>query len=351
MERSYEVTEAHDGARLDVFLTDALAGGGARWSRTRVQKRVRDAGAVVDGVRVDRPRDPVTAGQTVRFDPGEERRHSTDVSGRRIVDLHVLHEDDDVVVIDKPAGLIVHGNSRQRGGTVADLAVERYGPLPQVQGEDRPGIVHRLDRLTSGVLVLGRTEAALESLKAQFKARTVAKAYLAVVHNIPRFDTEWLTGAIEPNPKNPERMRVVHLEPEPESDEYGPLDPFAEPAEPRPNAKPAETYIERVEDFRGAALVAAHPKTGRTHQIRVHLQTAGLPIVGDRVYGPGGALRNPLPKGSPAMERPALHAQRLEFDHPISGERMAFEAEVPGDMRALIAALRDDAEAARGGAA
>ena len=351
MERSYEVTDAHDGARLDVFLTDALVAEGASWSRTRVQKRVRAVGALVDGARVDRPRDAVAAGQTVRFDPGEERRHSTDVSGRRIVGLEVLHEDDDVVVIDKPAGLVVHGSARQRGGTVADLAVERYGPLPEVQGEDRPGIVHRLDRLTSGVMVLGRTVAALEGLKAQFKARTVAKSYLAVVHNVPRFDTDWLTGAIEPNPKYPERMRVVHLETEPASDEYGPLDPWAEPAEPRPHAKPAETYMERVEDFRGAALVAAHPKTGRTHQIRVHLQAAGHPIVGDRVYGPGGALRNPLPKGAPTMERPALHARRLEFDHPVSGARVAFEAEVPADMAALIDALRADAAGAGGGAA
>ena len=105
-------------------------------------------------------------------------------------------------------------------------------------------------------------------------------------------------------------------------------------------ARVAETFLERVEDFRGGSLVAAHPKTGRTHQIRVHLQAAGLPIVGDRAYGPRGGLREPLPKGTPVMERPALHARRLTFDHPVSGERMTFEAPLPEDMERLLAFLR-----------
>jgi 23S rRNA pseudouridine1911/1915/1917 synthase len=210
---------------------------------------------------------------------------------------------------------------------VADLAVARFGPLPQVQGEDRPGIVHRLDRLTSGVMILGLTIEALEGLKAQFKDRKVAKTYHAIVHGEPRFDTEWRTGAIAASVKTPDRMRVVAEGLEKQMVEAG-------------EARAAETLIERIEDFGCASYVAAKPKTGRTHQIRVHLQHAGLPIIGDRVYGPKGAVKAPLPKTVPKMQRPALHAWELCVDHPVTGERMTFSAPMPDDMQAVLDALR-----------
>lgn len=322
MKRRIEVPEGAAGARIDVVIAEALDG----LSRSRIQRMVKGGSVTVDGTAARRPSATVAAGAVIELDTDDAYEVSTDVSGAVIDDLDVLHQDEHVAVVHKPAGLLTHPSSRQRGGTLADLAVQRFGALPQVQGEDRPGIVHRLDRLTSGVMVLGLTTEALEHLKAQFKDRTVEKTYHAVVHGNPRFDSDWLTGAIESSPKSPDRMRVVpeHLREE----------RLAE------GARVAETFLERVEDFRGGSLVAAHPKTGRTHQIRVHLQAAGLPIVGDRAYGPRGGLREPLPKGTPVMERPALHARRLTFDHPVSGERMTFEAPLPEDMERLLAFLR-----------
>ena len=312
-----KVPKDRAGERLDVVVTEVLNG----WSRARVQKAIKAGAVLVDGAPMRRPSATVPGGATVAIDLDDGRETSTDVSGSRIRELNVLFEDEVIAVIDKPAGLVTHPNARQIAGTLSDLAVQRFGPLPAVQGEDRPGIVHRLDRLTSGVLVIGLTEPALRALKAQFKARTVEKTYHAIVHGRPRFDSEWLTGALEPSPRNPDRMRIA-------------------PDDTGERARSAETFIERLDDLGPATFVAAKPKTGRTHQIRVHLQAAGLPIVGDRVYGPQGALKYPLPRSVHAMERPALHARKLEFDHPITGDRVRFEAELPDDMARLLASLR-----------
>ncbi|QDV06580.1 Pseudouridine synthase [Planctomycetes bacterium Poly30] len=321
--QTFEVAESLGGARLDVVLADAVSS----WSRSRLQKAVKSGSVEVDGVPITRPNTAMKAGQKVSIRLDDERETSTDTRGGIINDLTVLYEDDEIAVIDKPAGLVTHPNPRQIAGTVSDLAVERYGPLPEVQGENRPGIVHRLDRLTSGVLVLGRTESALQNLKAQFQARTVQKTYNAIVHGVPRFDTEWLTGAIATSTQSPDRMRVVpeHLR-----------EDMLEAGE----ARTAETMIETLETFGFASFIAAMPKTGRTHQIRVHLLAAGMPILYDRVYKIGGAPKLPIPAGVPRMERPALHARRLEIDHPKTGERMTFEADLPADMAGLLAWMR-----------
>ncbi len=173
----------------------------------------------------------------------------------------ILYEDEDIVAFDKPAGLVVHRNDRYGGGTLADLAQARYGPLPEVQGEHRPGIVHRLDRETSGVIVLGRTQEALEELKRQFKEREAEKTYLAFVHESPRFDSEWIDEPIGTDERHPERKMVV----------------------PRGQGREASTYYEVRERFRGFSLIECKPRTGRTHQIRVHLSWAEHSLVGDRL--------------------------------------------------------------------
>ncbi|MEL6713182.1 MAG: RluA family pseudouridine synthase, partial [Planctomycetota bacterium] len=342
MERSFEVKDAHAGARLDVFLVAALdeAGVGG-WSRSRVQRAIKDGRASVDGKGVRRTGVHVEAGQAVRLGLDDGREVSVDTSGRRILELEVLHEDEAIAVIAKPAGLVSHPSPRQLAGTVSDLAVERFGPLPEVQGEDRPGIVHRLDRLTSGVMVLGRTEAALEHLKAQFKARTVQKRYVALVHGTPRFEEEWIDLGIEPDPKRPDRMRAVRLGPEPDNPEWWTPPPEAQAELDERRAKRAETLVQKVEVLGAATLVHASPKTGRTHQIRVHLHAAGLPIVGDRVYGPRGRVVEPLPKGAPSLERPALHAESIEFEHPVTGEQVCFESPLASDFAELLTFLRE----------
>ncbi len=322
--KTFEIDERYDGARLDVVLNDAVE----TWSRNRLQKAIKSGAVTLDGAAVARPNTAVKAGQSVSIRLDDERETSTDTSGRVIGELNVIYEDDEISVIDKPAGIVTHPNPRQIAGTVSDLAVKRYGPLPEVQGENRPGIVHRLDRLTSGVLILGRTEASLKNLKAQFQARTVQKTYNAIVHGEPRFDTEWLTSAVATSLQSPDRMRVVpeHLR-----------EKLMEEGE----ARTAETLIESLETFGFASFIAAKPKTGRTHQIRVHLLGAGMPILYDRVYKIGGTPKRPIPPGAPRLDRPALHARKLEIDHPKTGERMTFEAELPEDMAGLLAWLRE----------
>lgn len=321
--RELRVDTADDGERLDRTLSRAIDG----WSRSRVQRAIKEGRVRIGGEPVVRPREPVRAGDVISIELDDAREVSTDVAGRRIDELSVLYEDETIVVIDKPAGLVTHPNPRQTAGTVSDLAVARYGPLPEVQGANRPGVVHRLDRLTSGVLVLGRTAAALDALKRQFQERTVEKTYLAIVHGVPRFDTEWLTGAIAPSAKSPDRMRVVTGEAAEELLDAG-------------EARTAETFLETLEPFGHSAYVSAKPKTGRTHQIRVHLSAAGHPIVGDRVYRHGGTLKTPLPRQAPALERPALHARELSLDHPVTGERVTFRAELPADFAGLLEWLR-----------
>ena len=321
--KTFEIDERFNGGRIDIALADAVE----TWSRNRLQKAIKGGSVTLDGVVASRPNTTVMAGQTVVIQLDQEREVSTDTAGRPIGELDVIYEDDDISVIDKPAGLVTHPNPRQIAGTVSDLAVKRYGPLPEVQGENRPGVVHRLDRLTSGVMILGRTEAALNNLKAQFQARTVQKTYNAIVHNVPRFDTEWLTGAIATSTQSPDRMRVVpeHLR----------EDLLEEGV-----ARTAETLIESLETFGYCSFIGAKPRTGRTHQIRVHLQAANMPILYDRVYKIGGAPRIPIPQDAPRMDRPALHARRLELDHPTTGKRLTFEAEIPADMANLLVYLR-----------
>lgn len=322
-ELNLEIPEEQGGARLDVALAALVQG----QSRSQVQRLIKRGAVKVGGEPIRRANTPVEAGAAIVVTLEADQEVSTDVDGAAIVELEVLHEDASVIVINKPAGLVCHPNPRQTRGTLSDLAVARFGPLPEVQGANRPGIVHRLDRLTSGVIVMGRTLPALQSLKDQFKEREVSKMYLAVVHGTPRFDSEWRTGAIGASPKNPERMRVVPAGLQNELVERG-------------EARVAETLIERVEELGPATLVAAHPRTGRTHQIRVHLQDAGLPIVGDRAYSHGSAQKHALPRSVHRMERPALHARRLSFCHPDTGETVTFEAPLPADMEGLIEGLR-----------
>ncbi|MGB0332076.1 MAG: RluA family pseudouridine synthase [Planctomycetota bacterium] len=322
-ELNLEIPEEQGGARLDVALAALVQG----QSRSQVQRLIKRGAVKVGGEPIRRANTSVEAGAAVVVTLEADQEVSTDVDGAAIVELEVLHEDASVIVINKPAGLVCHPNPRQTRGTLSDLAVARFGPLPEVQGANRPGIVHRLDRLTSGVMVMGRTLPALQSLKDQFKEREVSKMYLAVVHGTPRFDSEWRTGAIGASTKNPERMRVVPAGLQSELVERG-------------EARAAETLIERVEELGPATLVAAHPRTGRTHQIRVHLQDAGLPIVGDRAYSHGSAQKHPMPRSVQRMERPALHARRLSFCHPDTGEKVTFEAPLPADMEGLIEGLR-----------
>jgi 23S rRNA pseudouridine1911/1915/1917 synthase len=303
--KEYRWLAERRGARLDVWLRGALPD----YSRARLQGLIKEGRVQVDGR-------PVKAAH--RLAVGERISVSIPDAAPAVlrpqsIPLDVLYEDADIVVVNKPAGLVVHPAAGHADGTLANALLHRCRDLTGIGGELRPGIAHRLDKDTSGVLVAAKTETALNGLVAQFKARTVHKDYLALVWGVPRP----ASGAIE-TPIGRSRHDRKKMS--------------AAPA----RGRPALTRYATVETFGAlAALLRVTIATGRTHQIRVHLTHLGHSVVGDRQYG--RRRPEPLPV-EPA--RQMLHAARLAFAHPRTGAPLAFEAPLPADMQSLLAALR-----------
>jgi 23S rRNA pseudouridine1911/1915/1917 synthase len=303
------------GKRLDSVLVPLVGGA----SRTTLQRWIRAGAVRLEGAVVRKPGHLVERAGRVEIDPVEAVEvEAPDEGAAAVPELGIVFEDEHLIVVDKPAGLLTHGTAARRETSVADLAVARFGPLPTLYGDERPGIVHRLDRETSGLLLLGRTQAALEALKRGFQERAIEKTYLALVRGEPRFDTEWIDAPLGRTGSRRDRISVV-----------GPGE-----------GRAASTYYEVKERFVGFARLAVFPKTGRTHQVRVHLGSVGLPLLGEEIYLPRGQHRGQERPGDPVMARHALHAQVLELAHPASGKPLRFEAAVPEDMAAALQALR-----------
>ncbi len=302
------------GARLD----EVLAALHPARTKAAWQKLVRRGAVRLDGRRVVRSNVRVPAGARLRIE-GVERE-----SAPAPPELVVLHEDPHLAVVDKPAGLLTHGNEREQGGTLAELAARRLGRLPMLMGEHRPGIVHRLDRDTSGVLVLARTPAAMEALRAAFRERRVRKEYLALVEGEPAEERFEVDAPLGPADGHRDRQRV------------------------RRDGRPAVTRIELLERLGPFSLLRCSPVTGRRHQIRVHLRHAGLPLVADPIYGPRPAAA--LPGGPGALRHHALHAARLVLDHPCAGgqQGVAGPGGRAGGERAAASAAGDAGSASPG---
>ena len=231
------------------------------------------------------------------------------------IPLSILHEDADIIVVDKPAELVVHPAPGHRSGTLVNALLYHCPDLTGIGAELRPGIVHRLDKDTSGTLVVAKTAAALEHLAGQFKRRTVRKDYLAIVHGEMPAASGTVRLPIGRHPVDRKRMSTVSR-----------------------RGREAETEWRVLRALCGASLLEVGLRTGRTHQIRVHCAAIGHPILGDPVYGRGrgGERRGP--------GRQMLHALRLELDHPRTGERMRFESPLPEDMREVIESLEAGVE-------
>jgi 23S rRNA pseudouridine1911/1915/1917 synthase len=217
--------------------------------------------------------------------------------------LNIVFEDEHILVIDKPAGLVVHPGVGNESGTLVNALIARY---PQLIETERKGIVHRLDKDTSGLMVIGKTEAAIEDLMFQFEERLVDKYYLAFTERVPRTESGLIDAPIGRDPKQRKRMAVVR------------------------DGKPAQTEFEVIErDFKGEqALLRCKLLTGRTHQIRVHLAFIGAPIVGDTIYG--------YRKQRLKLKRQFLHAAEMGFDHPATEEYVSFESPLPAGLQNIL---------------
>jgi len=287
-------------------------------SRHFLQDAIR-AGAVTVNGKTTKPSFRLSHGDIVEMvvpEPPSKNIEPEDIP------LDILHEDEDVIILNKPPDMIVHparGNTR---GTLVNALMHYSDQLSSGLGEFRPGIVHRLDRNTTGVMIVTKHEAAQWKIAKQFEHRQVKKTYLAIVHGTPDLDADRISAPLGVHPTIREKYAI------------------------RPEiGKAAETYYEVLEAFRGFSLLKLSPRTGRTHQIRVHLLHLKHPIVADDMYG--GKLVYPwqLADAERAVEEPvisrcALHASTIEFTHPDTNERVRFEAPLPADMQNLLDLLR-----------
>jgi 23S rRNA pseudouridine1911/1915/1917 synthase len=267
-------------------------------------------GAELDGAVVSAGKERVTAGQVLTVDAGALPRREPPTADPT-VPVRVIYEDHDVIVVDKPPGLVVHPGAGHVIGTLVGGVLARYPEVASVGDPERPGIVHRLDRDTSGLLVVARNERAYADLVAQLGARQVTRRYLALIWGVPEPAHGIIEAPIGRSPRRPTRQAVV-----------------SGGRAARTRYEVRATYREPAE----CALVACELETGRTHQIRVHLAAIGHPVVGDRDYGGvRPRLRTP---------RLFLHAGHLSFAHPRTGKVLSFDAPIPGDLAAVLAELR-----------
>ena len=309
----FEAGEDADGQRLDRFLGERVADRSrSALAKACSQGLVRVDGRVSAASRKLRPGQVVEA-QLPQADAGPLRAEA--------IPLSVLHEDESVLVLDKASGLVVHPGAGVREGTLVNALLHHLGEgLAGVGAEGRPGLVHRLDRGTSGVMVVAKTAQAHAELSRQFAAREVEKDYLALVLGAPKEEEGLVDAPIGRSSGQRTRMSV------------------------RGDGRTARSRWRVRESFgRHAAWLEVRIETGRTHQVRVHLAHVGLPLAGDRTYGGrrDQAVAEPRVRALlTRFARPALHAWRLSFTHPSSGERLAFEAPLPEDLAALLERLR-----------
>ncbi len=316
----FEVGEAGDGQRLDLIASEHLPD----ISRSEAGRWVQAGFVRLDG-RARRPGQRCRAGQRVRIAaPGDGRSPLFGAPGEQDplspepVSLEILHEDAWLVVVDKPAGLVVHPGPGHHGGTLANGLIHHYPEIRRVGPPGRPGLVHRLDRGTSGVLIAARTEPVRLRLAEAFAERRVEKQYLALV--MGRFgEHRQIAEPIGRDPKNGQRYRCRGR-----------------------HAREAETEAWPLEELPLSTFVGIRLHTGRTHQARVHLAHVGYPIAGDVMYGPGAPRRGGGQAGAALrrLERPALHAAEIAFTHPGTGEPVRFRTPLAEDFERTLTALR-----------
>lgn len=306
-----------DGRRLDQVLSRAFDD----FSRTRIKALIEKGHVRLDGRNVAEASHRVKSGARVTMTVPAAAQALPEPQD---IPLDVVYEDDDLIVIDKPAGMVVHPAPGNRDQTLVNALLHHCGEsLSGVGGVRRPGIVHRIDKDTSGLLVAAKNDAAHAGLSALFRHHDIDRAYLALVWGVPKPRAGRIEGAIGRNPKNRKKMAVVSR-----------------------NGKEAATdyQVEKAFLAGAASLVRCTLSTGRTHQIRVHLSHLGHPVMGDPLYGRTGRARRgklpePVKAAVAALERQALHAAELGFVHPLTGKHLHFQRKPPNDMQELLTVL------------
>ncbi|OGW80933.1 MAG: hypothetical protein A3C47_05680 [Omnitrophica bacterium RIFCSPHIGHO2_02_FULL_51_18] len=292
----FDVEALWASERIDSYLAKLLK---HEHSREEIKRSIKKGQITVNGKHVeprhllkpgDRIETEISVSKTTRLAPEE-------------MPLKVIYEDNELLIVDKPAGMVVHPGAGHPGGTLVNALLGRGSTLSSVGGQERPGIVHRLDKETSGLLVIAKTNRAHRLLQSQFADRSFSKTYLAVVRGRIEFEEGHVSEPIGRHPKIRQKMAVSRLE----------------------SAKAAETRYRVLKRFKTATLLEIKLLTGRTHQIRVHMAHLGHPVVGDGLYGTKGDFK-----------RHALHAARIQFIHPQSGKLMKFEAETPEDFKLIL---------------
>ncbi|MFH1856322.1 MAG: RluA family pseudouridine synthase [Candidatus Omnitrophota bacterium] len=289
------ISEEEKGLRLDKLLTSKFPDE----SRTHLKRMIEDGRVTVNG-EVYKTSHKVQAGEKIEIK--EIQPVLIDLKPQKM-DLEILYEDDDILVINKPAGLLVHPAGKRCENTLANALVYHFGKLPSLGDEYRLGIVHRLDEGTSGLMIIAKTEHALRKISDQFKERVVKKEYTALVKGIIQADEGAVDAPIGRHYKKRQRMMVKYV-----------------------SSREAETYWKVTERFKESTLVTLMPKTGRTHQIRVHMSYLGHPILGDKEYG----------IKAPPLTHQALCATYIGFYHPQKKEFIEFKIDLPEDFKKQI---------------
>ncbi len=315
------VEKMEENERLDAFLVRHFP----RHSRVKLQRAIASGNVLVDGKRA-KSSTRIQASQQIRFRPP---RPEPEGSIPENIPLKILYEDAHLVVINKAPAMVVHPAKGHWSGTLTAALAFHFKQLSSIGGPTRPGIVHRLDRDTSGVILIAKTDQSHLSLSAQFENRTVEKEYLAIVSPAPDRDCDLIDKPIGAHPYQREKKAI---------------------REGHPSSRAASSIYEVVERMQGFALVRVKPKTGRTHQIRVHMAHIGTPVLCDRLYG-GRALltlkdlTHRDEDTEVLLDRQALHAHRVKFTHPDSGQPIVITAELPADMERTLVAIRTHRQA------
>ncbi|MGO8792979.1 MAG: RluA family pseudouridine synthase [Terriglobia bacterium] len=303
--RQFVVPAESAGDRLDLFLVRQMPD----WSRSQIQRLIREGLVTVGSVSAKKSGDVIDAGLQISVCAKHDDLRATPED----LPVAIVYQDSDIVVVNKAAGMVVHLGAGVRSGTLINALMNLLDPLLSTGGDLRPGIVHRLDKMTSGLMVVAKNDVAHRRLSEQFKSREVHKTYIALVHGRMANDSGEVTRPVGRDPRRRTRMKAGGIAPRDALTKY--------------------RVLRRVGHF---TLVEAMPQTGRTHQIRVHLASLGHPVVGDNTYGAPTKLRFSESE-EPTLPRTFLHAAKLAFAHPATGAPLEFEAPLPEELAAFLA--------------